>query len=113
VLRRDLVVRWGNVGTISEVTEGLEWRSAIILYKNMRALRAVAGELFARGATDAEVKFRELGARAIYRQPLRSSYFFGDLIVGYTWPREERDQPREGSAMIGLGVELLFGGDPY
>ena len=113
VLRRDLVVRWGNVGTISEVTEGLEWRSAIILYKNMRALRAVAGELFARGATDAEVKFRELGARAIYRQPLRSSYFFGDLIVGYTWPREERDKPREGSAMIGLGVELLFGGDPY
>ena len=113
VLRRDLVVRWGNVGTISEVTEGLEWRSTIILYKNMRALRAVAGELFARGATDAEVSFRELGARAIYRQPLRSNFLFGDLIVGYTWPRFFRDQPREGSAMIGLGVELLFGAEPY
>jgi hypothetical protein len=113
VLRRDLLLRWGNVGTISEASDGLEWRSAIVLYKNLRGLRAVAGELFARGATDAEVGFRELGARAVYRQPLRAQYFFGDLIVGYTWPKERRDQEREGSAMIGLGVELLFGRDPY
>jgi len=113
VLRRDLLLRWGNVGTISEASDGLEWRSAIVLYKNLRGLRAVAGELFARGATDAEVSFRELGARAVYRQPLRAQYFFGDLIVGYTWPKERRDQQREGSAMIGLGVELLFGREPY
>lgn len=113
VLRRDLLLRWGNVGTISEASDGLEWRSAIVLYKNLRGLRAVAGELFARGATDAEVSFRELGARAVYRQPLRARYFFGDLIVGYTWPKERRDQQREGSAMIGLGVELLFGHGPY
>jgi len=113
VLRRDLLLRWGNVGTISEGSDGLEWRSAIVLYKNLRGLRAVAGELFARGATDAEVSFRELGARAVYRQPLRARYFFGDLIVGYTWPKEKRDQQREGSAMVGLGVELLFGHGPY
>ena len=113
VLRRDLLLRWGNVGTISEASDGLEWRSAIVLYRNLRGLRAVAGELFARGATDAEVSFRELGARAVYRQPLRARYFFGDLIVGYTWPKERRDQQREGSAMIGLGVELLFGHEPY
>ncbi len=113
VLRPDLLLRWGNVGTISEASSGLEWRSALVLYKNLSGLRAVAGELFARGATDAEVSFRELGARAVYRQPLRAQYFFGDLIVGYTWPKERRDQAREGSAMIGLGVELLFGRDPY
>jgi hypothetical protein len=72
VLRRDLLLRWGNVGTISEASDGLEWRSAIVLYKNLRGLRAVAGELFARGATAAAVSFRELGARAVYRQPLRA-----------------------------------------
>lgn len=112
VLSRNLLFRWGNVGTVSESTEGMTWRSASVLYYNLHRSRALATELFLRGATAAEVKLREYGARAVYRQPVGKPYLFGDLIVGYTWPREERDQPREGSAMVGLGLELLFGRDP-
>lgn len=109
VLRPDLLVRWGNVGTVSQGSEGLEWRTAMVLYKNLRGASAVAGELFERGATGADVKLREYGARGIYRQPIGSPYLYGDLIVGYTWPRERPGQRREGSMMVGLGVELLFG----
>jgi hypothetical protein len=113
VLRRKLLFRWGTVGTISEVTEGLDWRSATVLYQNLGARSALAYELFVRGSTDAEVAMREYGARTIYRRPLNREWLFGELIGGYTWPRESRDEPREGSVMIGLGVELLFGRDPY
>jgi hypothetical protein len=113
VVRQDLLARWANVGTISEATEGLEWRSAALLYKNLPGTRAVAGELFVRGATDAEVKMREYGTRFIYREPLGRPYLFGEIIVGYTWPRYERDEPRDGSAMFGFGLELLFGRDPW
>ncbi len=112
VLRRDLLFRWGNVGTVSESTDGMTWRSAVLAYHNLHHSRAVAGELFLRGATQAEVKLREYGTRVVYRQPVGKPYLFGDLILGYTWPRFERDQPREGSTMIGLGVELLFGREP-
>ena len=113
VLRRDLLVRWGNVGTISEATQGMEWRSALVLYHNLRNWRAIAGETFWRGATDAEVKLREFGVRGIYRHPLQAPHLFGDVIVGYTWPREEPHQKREGSLMVGVGFELLFGQQPY
>ena len=113
VLRRDLLVRWGNVGTISEATHGLEWRSALVLYHNLRDWRAIAGETFWRGATGAEVKLREVGIRGIYRHPLQAPHLFGDVIVGYTWPREEPHQKREGSLMVGIGFELLFGQQPY
>lgn len=114
VLRRDLLARWSSVGTISESTEGMYWRSAALAYYNLRRSRAVVGELFVRGSTDAEILIREYGTRAIYRQPLLGeSYLFGELIVGYTWPRFERDEPRDGSAMLGFGIELLFGRDPY
>jgi hypothetical protein len=112
VLRRDLLLRWGNVGTVSESTEGMTWRTAALAYHNLRHSRAVVGELFLRGATRAEVKLSEYGTRAVYRQPVGKPYLFGELIAGYTWPREERDQPREGSAMLGLGMELLFGREP-
>jgi hypothetical protein len=114
VLRRRLLFRWGTVGTFSEVTEGLYWRSTALLYQNLGSRSAVAYELFIRGATEAEVELREFGARAVYRQPLlRREWLYGEVITGYTWPRYERDEPREGSAVIGFGLELLFGSNPY
>lgn len=113
VLRRDLLFRVSNAGTFSESTAGLDWRTATLLYLNLRRTRSLAGELFVRGSTDAEVEVREYGGRVIYRQSAGHPNLFGELIAGYTWPRERLDQPREGSTMIGLGVELLFGRKPY
>ncbi len=113
VLKRNLVFRWGSVGTMTESTEGLAWREAFLLYRNLHRERAIAAEWFARGSTDAEIRMREYGARAIYRRPAGKPFLFGELIVGYTWPRKERDKPRDGSAMIGLGIEFLFGRNPY
>lgn len=113
VLHRDLLLRWGNVGTFSESTEGLSWRSTALVYHNLRRSRAVAAEVFVRGTTGAEVPLREYGVRGVYRQPIGKPYLFGDLILGYTWPRFERDEPRDGSVTFGLGVELLFGRKPY
>ena len=46
------------------------------------------------------------------RRPLRP-YLFGEAIVGYTWPRERTWQERDGSMMVGVGLELLFGRDPW
>ncbi len=113
VLRQTLLFHWGTVGTFSESTQGLDWRSATVLYQNLGSRSAIAWELFLRGSTDAEVGLREYGARTIYRRPLNREWLFAELIGGYTWPREYRDEPREGSALVGLGVELLFGKTPF
>jgi len=112
-LRRNLLFRWGSVATFSESTDGVDWRTATVLYQNLGARSAIAYEIFVRGATDLEVGVREYGARGVYRRPLNRQWLYGELITGYTWPREERDKPREGSALIGFGVELLFGQTPY
>jgi hypothetical protein len=115
VLRQDLVLHWGSVGTWAEDTEGVAWRSAVIAYHNLGRWRnaAIAGELFVRGESDADVQLREYGPRLIFRQPLGRPYLFGEVIVGYTWPREELWQRREGSGMLGFGLELLFGENPW
>lgn len=113
VLRRYLLFRWGTVGTISESTDGVDWRSATVLYHNLGARSALAYELFLRGSTGSDVEVREYGARTVYRRPLNRQWLYGELIGGYTWPRESRFEPRDGSALIGFGVELLFGRTPY
>ncbi len=113
VLRRTLLFRWGTVGTVSEVTDGLDWRSATLLYQNLGSRSALAYELFLRGSTGAEIGVREYGARTVYRRPLTRDWLYGEIIGGYTWPRESLDEQREGSALIGFGLELLFGRNPY
>jgi hypothetical protein len=106
--------RWGSAGTLTQETDGVEWRSALVLYRNLGELRAIAWEAFVRGETQHEVPLREYGARAIYRRPIFGRpYLFGEAVAGYSWPREEVEKDREGSATLGFGVELLFGRDPY
>jgi len=113
VLGKKLLFHWGTVGTISEATDGADWRSATVLYQNLGASSAMAYEVFVRGSTGRDVKLREYGATTTYRRPFHRQWLFGELIAGYTWPRKELDEPREGSALVGFGVEMLFGRVPY
>lgn len=113
VLKRDLLFRWGNVATVSEDTDGASWRSAVVLYKNLRKSRGLAGELFARGETKAPVDVWEYGSRGVFRFPLGRRDLFAEAIVGYTWPVVGETYRREGSPLVGIGIELLFGSRPY
>ena len=111
LLSRVLLFRWGSVGTVSEETEGLDWRSALVLYHNLRGHRAIAYETFVRGETE-WVELKEYGARAIYRQSLLGRpWLYGELVTGYSWPRLDPEDERQGSFSIGVGLELHFGRD--
>lgn len=110
VVKRTMLLRWGNIGTVSESTDGLEWRSALLLYQSLENARALAYELFVRGETAWEVPLKEYGARAVYRQPLlRRDWLAGEFVVGYSWPRFELEDARKGSLSVGVGVEILVG----
>jgi hypothetical protein len=112
VLAQSLLLRWGNVGTVTQATDGMAWRSVLILYQNLsRTLdarpRAIAYEAFARGATGG-IDLGEYGLRAVYRQSILRDFLFAELVVGYSWLREE-GEAREGVETVGLGLEMAFG----
>ncbi|MDY7093935.1 MAG: hypothetical protein SX243_13265 [Acidobacteriota bacterium] len=113
LLSDKLLLRWSNIGTIHQESDGLEWRTTGLLYRNLQSGSALAYEFFIRGATEREVPLREYGQRGVYRRPLKDRWLFGELIVGYTWPREQSDIEREGSMLVGVSLELHFGRDPY
>lgn len=114
VLRNDLLLRWSNIGTFSEATDGVRWRTSVILYQNLRAQHAMAYESFIRGETRDPEPLREYGVRAIYRFPSKHrKWLFGELIAGWTFPRSDEDNARKSSPLLGFGVDLLFGPDPY
>ncbi len=101
--------RASTSGTISEKTEGLNWVVSSMLYQDLQRGRGIAPELFIRGETDEPEPLREYGVRVTYRQPILENNLFARLAPGYSWPRENPNLKREGSANILLGLELPFG----
>ncbi len=112
ILDEAFLLRWSTAATKSEEISGLDWRSAVILYQNLAGTRALAYEAFIRGASGAPEPLGEFGVRAVYREPLFRNRLFGELVLGYSWPREDPALVREGAADIGVGVEMPFGTAP-
>lgn len=107
------LLRFTNVATLSEGTEGTRWRSALLLYQNLSHSRAIVYQTFVRGETAAEVPLREYGVQGVFRMPFGRPWLFANVSGGYTWPRFEREDRRQGSALVGFGIELQFGENPY
>jgi hypothetical protein len=103
------LLRWGNIGTVSLESSGLDWRSALIAYQNLLQRRALAGEWFIRGATAAPEPLTEYGMRAIYRHPLLDAKVFAELVAGYSWIRYDPALERAGSFGASFGLEMPFG----
>jgi hypothetical protein len=108
VLTEKLVGRIDTVGTISEATDGVDWRTSFTLYRSLEKLQAIAAQAYARGETHADVPLQEYGVNTIYRRPLGREWLFGEGVVGYSWPREKLDQLRRGSLLVGIGIEVAF-----
>jgi len=108
VVSKTLLLRWGTVGTVSEGTHGVDWRSVLVLYQNLHESRAMAYEAFARGVTGT-LGLTEYGGRLIYRQSVFRSFFYVNVLGGYSWLRLSPDEPHHGTITVGLGGELWFG----
>jgi len=106
------LLHWEAIGTYSQATEGAEWRSEVTAWRRFGGLQSVGLQPFALGATGAEVPLEEYGIRARYRRPLGGPTLMADFIAGYSWPRLERATPRQGSALAGIGIQLVFGPTP-
>ncbi len=109
VLGPKLLLRWGGWATESEESQGTDWRSGVVLYQNLRGDHAIAWELFAEGETEDDVPLHEYGARIIYRQRFFVDGVYIVPVLGYSYPRRELDEIREGSGSVGLSLEIRFG----
>lgn len=111
VLSRHYLARLYSVGTLSQHTVGLNWRNSAILYHNLEHKRGLAYEAFIRGETDEPEPLYEYGGRVLFRHPFLRERLFAEWTAGYSFPRTDPDKPRDGSASVGVSIEMPFG-DP-
>lgn len=110
VLGKKLLLRYGNVGTLSQTTEGLDWRSTLAVYEALLRIKSgLAYEVFVRGETEDDVPLHEYGFQTTFRHPMFRGRLYGEWVLGYSFPRENLDDERKGSVLAGVAVQLPFG----
>ncbi|MGH8444308.1 MAG: hypothetical protein ACREVL_03525 [Solimonas sp.] len=110
VLGDDYLFRWGNVGTYSQSTDGVDWRSTWTVYQAVRSIKSgFAYELFVRGETGDDVTLHEYGMQTTFRHPVFKGRLYAEWVLGYSFPREDLDDDRRGSILAGAGLQMPFG----
>jgi hypothetical protein len=107
-----LLLRWNNVGTVAEDTEGLDWGTGLTAYQSLGSRRAISYTALMRGETAADVEIQNYGAEVRYRQQVLRRWLFIELQTSVTWPRETLDEEREINPGVGIGFEMFFGPTP-
>jgi len=105
------LLRWSNLGTFSENTQGVEWYTQLTLFQSLDARTGLAWQAQTEGATDAEVPLGRHSVRLIMRRQLTSDWLFIELRTGVSWPRERVDETRDPSLEIGAAIEMSFGNE--
>ena len=106
-LTPSLVLRWSNVGTITQRSHTLEWQSSLGLHKTLPGLRSVGMELLTEGRGNRR-DLVEYGVRASWSQPLYRDWLIGKVTLGHFWPKDEAHQPRQRAWAVGAHVDMHF-----
>lgn len=103
--------RWTANGAIDGETEGTDWDTGITVFHGFTPHRAMSWYVGVNGETGKEVALEEYGTSITYRQRMFREWFFGEVITGVTWPRENLAEEREAAFHIGFGFEIQFSGE--
>jgi hypothetical protein len=107
-----LLLRWNNLGTVAEDTEGLGWSSNVTAYQFFSRRRAISYTALVVGETGADVALQNYGFESRYRQQVFRRWLFLQVSGSVTWPREYLDEKREINPGVGIGFEMYFGPVP-
>jgi hypothetical protein len=112
LLTPQLLLRWGNTGTLAEDVSRLEWTSALTLFQSLGDRRGLSYTTFVSGVANTDVPVRDYGAELRYRKRFLREWLFLEARASVTWPRETLQEERDINPGVGLGFEMYFGPVP-
>ncbi len=105
----DELLRWANSVTFSEATDGIRWRSRLILYDAIDARSAMRYEASVQGETDG-LQPDYYGARMTYRRSAWREWLFLEFGASLFWADDERPSRRcDACVGVSAGFEIMFG----
>jgi len=103
-----LAARWVTAGTVTQVSETLEWSSLVGLHRAFGTQRLLSLEALVNRRLDSGVGASDYGVQLRCEQPLHRQGLFGDILVGHCWPREDAESERVRAWALGGQLKLKF-----
>lgn len=107
-----VLLRWNNVATVAEDTDGMEWATSTTAFHSLGKRRGISYTALLRGETEADVRIQNYGFDVRYRQNVFREWLFVEVSTSLTWPRETLAEEREINPGVGIGFEMYFGPVP-
>jgi len=91
----------------------LSYESQIALYRDLRKDRGIVYVIGINGDTGQRVPVREYGVYAVYRQKMWRDWFYGQVLAGVAFYKEDQWSEREVAAIFGMGFEMFFSAEDH
>lgn len=102
------LVRLTGRGTFSEATDGVEWRSGLIGFRQLNRITAIRSELGAFGYTRPDFEAEEVFVNFRFRRSFLRDWLFYELQPEYAWPIDEDTGRRRSDWRFIVTLEIQF-----
>lgn len=102
------LVRLTGRGTFSEASDGVDWRSGLIGFRQLNRRTAIRSELGAFGYTRPEFRAEEIYVNFRFRRSFLRDWLFYELQPEYAWPYDEQRGKRRSDLRFILTLEVQF-----
>jgi hypothetical protein len=105
---RDRLVRWSARGTWSQESEGIDWRTGLVSFRQLDRQSAVRAEVGAWGYTEPRFETEEYFVALRYRRQFLRHWLFYEIEPEHAWPKDFDTGERRSDWRITFTLEIQF-----
>jgi hypothetical protein len=105
---RDRLVRWTGQGTVSQESDGVDWRTSVTAFRQMSRRTAIRSEVGAFGFTSPSFETEEYFVAFRYRRQFLRNWLFYELQPEHAWPLDLDTGNRRADWRFTLTLEVQF-----
>ncbi len=102
------LVRLTGRGTVSEASDGIDWRTGLVGFRQLDRKTAIRSELGAFGYTSPDLEAEEVFVNFRFRRAFLRDWLFFELQPEHAWPIDERTGKRRADWRLIFTVEIQF-----
>jgi len=105
---RDRLLRWTGQGTVSEGSDGVDWRTSLVSFHQLSNYDAMRYEVGMFGYTDPKFEVEEYFVAVRYRRQFLRPWLFFELQPEHAWPLDQDTGRRRSDWRFSVTLEVQF-----
>jgi len=105
---RDRLLRWSARGTWSEKSDGIDWRTGLVSFRQLDQRSAVRAEIGAWGYTEPRFETEEYFVALRYRRQFLRHWLYYEIEPAHAWPKNFDTGERRSDWRLTFTIEIQF-----